>query len=357
MKQGIAAAVMLVLAAGGVGAATEESVFGKTRSVTAAEAPATDAGAGKTDKANKADTDKAAPANAAARKTENESKKLQGRDEARLLYERFNGGDMLYASKLRDAANRGNPWAAMQYGYLAHKGRLPGKKGPDYTLAQRAYLKAVKTRDNGLTGNYLAAYNLGVLHFNGGGSIKKDPAAALRWFQTAIVSYREMRKSKTAVFWPASAYAAQILTNGYGIKPDKAAARPYWLDAVKGNEPVALHGFAQSVFHDNPFTAMTYFRRAADRQHVASMLIMARWYAHADKFHQAEPVQAASWLLRATHYDKRHGPTTDAVMSSLDAKSRKKARDTAAQWLRSRGLKQAPFDYASPLNDDPAPIR
>ncbi len=59
----------------------------------------------------------AKPAQGATRKT----RRLNPRDEARQMFERFNSGDMLYASRLKDAANNGNPWAALQYGYLAHK--------------------------------------------------------------------------------------------------------------------------------------------------------------------------------------------------------------------------------------------
>ncbi len=324
----------------------EQKVFGVQRSATAAP------------KQQTSETDGADKKKAASKPAENKERaKLKPREEAKLLYDRFNAGDMLYAAKLKDAANGGNQWASMQYGYLAHKGRLPGLKGPDYALAQRAYMKAVKTRDNALTGNYIAAYNLGVLYFNGGGSIKKDPAASLRWFQTAIQSYRELRKSKSAVFWPASAYAAQILTNGYGAKPDKAAARPYWLEAVKGNEPVTLYGYAKTIYSENPFAAIGYYRRAADRWHVPSMVALARWYAYADKFHQADPAQAASWLLRAAHYEPRHAQTAAAVMAGLNADGQKKAREAAAQWMRTRGVRQPPFDYISPLNDDPAPIR
>ena len=325
----------------------EQKVFGSQRSATSAPV----ASAKQADAAN----DKKAAAE--RKQAEKERAKLKPREEAKLLYDRYVGGDALYASKLKEAANNGNQWASLYYGVLAHKGRLPGANGPDYVLAQRAYMKAVKNSDNSLTGNYLAAYNLGVLYFNGGGAIKKDPAAALRWFQTSVVSYRELRKNKSAVFWPASAYIAQIMTNGYGTKPDLAGARPYWLQAVKSNEPVALHGFANTIFKENPFTAISYYRRAADRWHVPSMVVLARWYAHADKYHQADPVQATSWMLRAAHYDSRHSQTSATMMASLNAEGQKKAREAAAQWMRLRGIRVAQFDYTSPLNDDPTTIR
>lgn len=287
----------------------------------------------------------------------NNGHKLDSRSEAKLLYNRFDSGDMLYAIKLKEAANAGNPWAAMQYGYLAHKGRLPGMNQPDYALAQRAYLKAVKGQDGSLTGNYLAAYNLGVLYFRGGGPIKKDTAAALRWFQTAIVSYRELRKNKNAIFWPASAYVAQILTNGYGIKPDKTAARPYWKDALKGNEPVVLHGFAEQIYAENPFVAINYYQRSANLMYVPSMIALTRWYANSDQYHQADATRAASWLLNAARYDAHYRAVAEGVMARLDANQQKKARTAASSWLRIRGLRPVPFNYESPLNDDPVMTR
>lgn len=276
--------------------------------------------------------------------------------QARMMYDRFVSGDMSYAGKLKDAANVGNRWAALKYGVLAQRGKLPGLKGPDYALAQRAYLKAVKNADGSLTGNYLAAYNLGVLYYNGVGG-KKDPASALRWFQTAITAYRELRKSKTAVLWPASAYAAQILTRGTGVKADKAAARTYWLEAVKGGEPSILYAFGLTVYSENPFTAVGYFRRAADRLYVPAMVALARWYANSDKLHDADPVQAASWLLRAAHYDKSQAQSAASVMARLNVESQKKAQQSAAQWLKSKGLKPQQFDFTQPLNEEPSVIR
>ena len=130
----------------------EQQVFGSQRSsqqATQAQSAQTNAGGAK-------------PAQGATRKT----RRLNPRDEARQMFERFNSGDMLYASRLKDAANNGNPWAALQYGYLAHKGQLPGLKGPDYALAYKAYMKAVKNPDGSLTGNHLAAYNIGIAHLS-----------------------------------------------------------------------------------------------------------------------------------------------------------------------------------------------
>ena len=279
------------------------------------------------------------------------------REEAKKMYDRFNSGDLLFANKLRDAANASNPWASLQYGYLAHKGRLPGQKGPDYVLAQRAYMKAVKNKDGSLTGNYLAAYNLGVLYFHGGGNIKKDPTSALRWFQTANLSYRELRKSKTAVFWPASLYTAQIQGGNFGVKAEPAAARENWKNAIKGNDPVAFYGYAQTIYRENPFAAMNYYKRAADRWHVPSMVALARWNGTGDRLHQADVVQAASWMLRAAHYDSRHNQTSAQVMARLSVEQQKKARESAAQWLRMRGVRPTPFDYKSPLNEDPTTNR
>ena len=322
----------------------EQQVFGSQRSsqqATQAQSAQTNAGGAK-------------PAQGATRKT----RRLNPRDEARQMFERFNSGDMLYASRLKDAANNGNPWAALQYGYLAHKGQLPSLKGPDYALAYKAYMKAVKNPDGSLTGNHLAAYNIGLMYFFGSGQLKQDGRTALRWFQTASQAYREAKKSKTAIFWPASLYSAQILQNGYaGVTADPTAARAHWEAAIRSKDPAALHGYAAAIYSNNPFAAVRVYQSAADRWHVPSMIALARWYANGDKLHQADPEQTATWLLIASFVDKRYTSNAESVLKHLNAESQKQVRTRASRWIQSKGLRLDKFDYASPLNDDPAARR
>ena len=302
-------------------------------------------------------SDVSAKKEASRQQIEQDRAKRKPREEAKRLYDRFNSGDMLYASRLKEAANSGNPWAALQYGYLAHKGRLPGNKGPDYNLAFKAYMKAVRNPDGSLTGNHLAAYNIGLLYFYGGGNQAKDGKTALRWFQTASQAYRELKRSDNAVFWPASLYTAQILQNGFGGVPaDRAQARRHWQDAARQKDPAAMHGFAASIYADNPFAAIRQYQNAADRWHVPSMLALASWYANGDQLHQADPAETALWLLVAATADKRYMSNAETVLRHLSPETQKKVRVRAARWVQTKGLPPAKFDYAGPLNDDPARI-
>ena len=164
----------------------EQQVFGSQRSsqqATQAQSAQTNAGGAK-------------PAQGATRKT----RRLNPRDEARQMFERFNSGDMLYASRLKDAANNGNPWAALQYGYLAHKGQLPGLKAPDYALAYKAYMKAVKNPDGSLTGNHLAAYNIGLMYFFGSGQLKQDGAPPCAGFRRPHKPTGKRKRAKQPFF-------------------------------------------------------------------------------------------------------------------------------------------------------------
>ena len=106
-------------------------------------------------------------------------RKPSEQEAARQLYERFTHGDSLYAAKLRDAANGGNRWASLYYGYLAETGKLSSRQ--DMQLALRSYQKAVKNPDGSLTGNHLAAYNLGLAYYYGKG-VAVDSRNALKWF-------------------------------------------------------------------------------------------------------------------------------------------------------------------------------
>lgn len=338
----IIALLMLPAVSGLVHANSEQKVFGSQRSATTPSRIS--AAADESDNKHSSET----------QEKRDIPKKLKPRDEAKRMYDRFNSGDMLYASLLKDSANNGNQWAALHYGYLAHKGRLPGQKEPDYNLAYKAYMKAVKNPDGSLTANHLAAYNIGLLYFYGGGKQAKNGRTALRWFQTASQAYRELKRSETAVFWPASLYTAQILQNGHaGVPADREQARRHWQDAARHRDPAAMHGFAASIYADNPFAAIRQYQSAADRWHVPSMLALARWYANSDKLHQADPAETARWLLVAATADKRYTSYAERVLQHLNAETQQKVRMRAARWIQSKGLSPIKFDYTSPLNEDP----
>ena len=283
---------------------------------------------------------------------------LNPREEAKRMYDRFNAGDSMYVTLLRDAANKGNPWASLQYGYLAHQGRIPGSKGPDYALAHKAYMKAVKNPDGSLTANHLAAYNLGLLYYFGGGPIKPDGKTALKWFQTANQAFSEQKRSQQqAVFWPAAIYAANILERGHaGVAPDPKRARVYWQRAAAQRDPAALYGYGHSIFRENPYAAVNYYQRAADRWHIGAMVALAHYYAKGDKLRKADLVQATRWMQIAASVDGRYKGYAQRMMAALPENQQKQVAQSASSWLRRRGIRPEPFPYAAPLNDDPPRI-
>lgn len=281
-------------------------------------------------------------------------RKPTGQEQARQMYERFTHGDSLYASKLRDAANGGNIWASLYYGYLAETGGLSGRT--DYALAQRSYQKAVKNPDGGLTGNHLAAYNLGLMYRYGKG-VKADSRTALKWFLTAIQAYRE-NKNRNAVFWPAE-YHVAVLKEAAGKNDPKqsAEARTHYANAARMREPEAVYRYGLSVSAENPAAAVPYYNRAADRWHSGAMVALARYYGKGDNLHKADRIEASRWLQIAAVADKRYASYAKRAMSSLTPDEQKRVTASVSSWMKRRGIRPAPFDYSVPLNTDPAPIR
>ena len=293
-----------------------------------------------------------------AKTAKRKDRALSPREDAQRMYARFNAGDSMYVTLLRDAANKGNPWASLQYGYLAHLGRIPGSKGADYALAHKAYMKAVKNPDGSLTANHLAAYNLGLLYYFGGGPIKPDGKTALKWFQTANQAFSEQKRSQQqAVFWPAAIYAANILERGHaGVAPDPKRARVYWQRAAAQRDPAALYGYGHSIFRENPYAAVNYYQRAADRWHIGAMVALAHYYAKGDKLRKADLVQATRWMQIAASVDGRYKGYAQRMMAALPENQQKQVAQSASSWLRRRGIRPEPFPYAAPLNDDPPRI-
>ncbi len=135
------------------------------------------------------------------------------------------------------------------------------------------------------------------------------------------------------------------------------AARAHWEAAIRSKDPAALHGYAAAMSSNNPFAAVRVYQSAADRWHVPSMIALARWYANGDKLHQADPEQAATWLLIASFVDKRYTSNAESVLKHLNAESQKQCVPVHHAGYSQRGLRLDKFDYASPLNDDPAARR
>jgi hypothetical protein len=281
-------------------------------------------------------------------------RKPSEQEAARQLYERFTHGDNLYAAKLRDAANGGNRWASLYYGYLAETGKLSGRQ--DMQLALRSYQKAVKNPDGSLTGNHLAAYNLGLAYYYGKG-VAPDSRSALKWLLTAIQAYRES-KGRNAVFWPAEYHAGLIKEAAAKTAPTQLVeARSHYANAARMRDPNALYRYGLLIAAENQPAALPYYNRAADRWHSGAMVALARYYSKGDSLHKANRLEAVRWLQIAAATDKRYASYAKRAMNSLKPDEQNRVGSSVTMWLQRRGIRPAPFDYAAPLFEDPATIR
>lgn len=266
------------------------------------------------------------------------------------LAKRAENGDTTAALELKNAANGGNRWAAVQYGYLAHTGRLPGLSGrADTATAAKAYRIALK--DGG--GNYLAAYNLGLMYYYGIG-MKANGAEALRLFKTAAENYRS--KVASRVFWPAEVYTAQILERGYGVAKNEASAAEYWERAAKANAPEGLYGYGMFILNgrgglQNPYRAYPLLLQAANRWHTGAMVALAQYQGKGDRLRDADPVDAAKWWMLAATADKRYTRQAQKAVAALPAAKQQQVHSQVRSWLTTHTTVPKSFDWKKPVND------
>ena len=266
------------------------------------------------------------------------------------LAKRAENGDTAAVLELKNAANGGNRWAAVQYGYLAHTGRLPGLAGrTDTVTAAKAYRIALKDG----SGNYLAAYNLGLMYYYGSG-MKANGAEALRLFKTAAENYRS--KVSSRVFWPAEVYAAQILERGYGVAKNEAAAAEYWERAAKANVPEGLYGYGMFILNgrgglQNPYRAYPLLLQAANRWHTGAMVALAQYQGRGDRLRDADPADAAKWWMLAATADKRYTRQAEKAVAALPAAKQQQVRSQVRSWLTTHTTVPKSFDWKKPVND------
>ena len=122
------------------------------------------------------------------------------------------------------------------------------------------------------------------------------------------------------------------------------------------DENVALYGYGHSIFRENPYAAVNYYQRAADRWHIGAMVALAHYYAKGDKLRKADLVQATRWMQIAASVDGRYKGYAQRMMAALPENQQKQVAQSASSWLRRRGIRPEPFPYAAPLNDDPPRI-
>lgn len=280
-------------------------------------------------------------------------------DYALSLYRQVQSGNVAAVAEIKTAANSGNRWAALQYGYLAHTGKLPGSGGrPDMATAAKAYNLSAKHMDSGrlvdINGNYMAAYNMGLVYYYGQG-VTANGAEALRWFRAAESAYRALGQHR--VFWPATVYIAQILEHGYGVAKNEKEALEYWERAAKANEAEGLYGYGMAILSgkgnvQNPYRAYPILLNAANRWHVGAMVALAKYQGSGDKLREANPVDAAKWWMVAAVADKRYSRQAEQAMAGLPVGKQQQVRSQVRSWLNTHVTVPKTFDWKQPINTE-----
>ena len=269
-------------------------------------------------------------------------------------------GNINAANLIKEAANGGDKDAALQYGYLAHIGKLPAV-GTNYPIAMKAYKKAARQKDAqgnevGYLGNHLAAYNIGVMYLQGQG-VPQSNNEAYRWFKIANEAYQEKRSNH--VFFPAAVQMARALQSGVGVARDDKAAVKMWRAAADERCPDAMTGYAKMVMVgrgtiQNPTVAYSYLNSAANKWNLEAIELLANHTARGNMLNMEPNLsESAKWyIILAGVNKKKFAGKARVALSKLDEKEQKRVRQRAYAWLSNHSTMPEPFDYTVPLNDE-----
>ncbi len=262
-------------------------------------------------------------------------------------------GSVTALETLKSESNAGNKLAALQFGFLHHTGKLAS--GKDVPLAMKAYRIAVGNvgGSDQITGNALAAYNMGLIHLwgehNGG---TPEPQEALRWFLAAA-------GDESKAMLPAVMHVAALYEMGLGaVKADLKEAMRWYRLAATMREPIAQFRLGKALVEGigldkNPFEGMLQIKYATDKWHRAAMYYLATIYANGTEYQEAVPYEAAKWLYIASTGDDRYKQAADKMIESLPGNEHARVIKAARLWI-SGHLKLPPkIEYNLPLNVEP----
>ncbi|AOZ11188.1 tetratricopeptide repeat protein [Cupriavidus malaysiensis] len=267
-------------------------------------------------------------------------------------------------TKLRELANNGNRSAALQYGYLYHVGRAPkhGERagGKDIQIAMRAYeLAAGKTTDDEkLTGNAIAAYNLGLIYLWGQNTGAPSAKDAVRWF-TAAAGDRDVGGKS---FLPAAMQLANIYEKGFQDVPKNPQLSTHWYRiAASLREPVAQFKLGRALIEGigldkNNFEGMNSLRNAADKWNRPAMYYLAGLYANGSDYQEQNLFEAAKWLVIAATGDPRYKKAADSMLANLTQKEQQRVAQSAKIWVSGHQRVPERIEYNAPLNVEPRAI-
>lgn len=269
------------------------------------------------------------------------------------LYRSAASGSADALEELRAKANDGDRWAALQFGYLHHTGHAP-KAGKNIKVAMKAYRIAARLPGDAtaITGNPLAAYNMGLIYLYGDDGTKTDAAEAARWLQAAAGD-----ESHVLV------HAAMNLANLYEFGYDNVQRNPveslrWYRAAAAKNEPYALYKWGRCLIEGtgtapNAFDGKLKLTAAAELWSLPAMEYLAMQAMAGKGLQDKSPTDAAKWLLIASEGDPRYGALANARLAKLPKDQQEKTRQAARAWVRGHSKVPQQNDYKVPLNLDP----
>jgi uncharacterized protein len=273
-----------------------------------------------------------------------------GQKRAYDLYRAAAAGSEPALEDLRGRANDGDRWAAMQFGFLHHTGKAP-KAGKDIKIAMKAYRKSarVSSDSNSITGNALAAYNMGIIFLYGEEGVEVDAQEGARWLFAAA-------GEDTKSFLPATMNLANLYEHGHGnVVQDLAEAGRWYRIASSHKEPYALYKLGVMLangigMQPNPFEANMKLEAAAKLGSTDAMYVLSELSKVDRGLTEKNLVVSAKWLLIASESDPRYKKLAAQAVNSLPRDKQAAAKNAALQWLKYYARPVPKPEYRVPLN-------
>lgn len=271
------------------------------------------------------------------------------------LYRAAAAGSTSALAELRTRGNNGDRWSAFQFGFLHHVGKAPGV-GKSIPIAMKAYRIACRTAaDNtAITGNVLAAYDMGLIYLYGDDGVSPDPMSAVKWLTASV-------GNEDHVFVPAAMNLANVFERGYlNVPRDLPEAARWYRAAAAGQEPYALYKLGLCLLRGigmpaNSTQANLKLNAAAELWSREAMYTLAMLEnSGTSTLLSHNPVAAAKWLLIAGEGNPLYERMAQAALNKLTPIQQQTARQTATLWLQSHARVPERVDYRAPINTEPS---
>lgn len=257
------------------------------------------------------------------------------------LFMRVAGQDLSAMNELIDKADKGDPWAALQTGYIFHTGT--GGLKVNHEQAAYFYQKAERLP--------VANYNLALLYANG--SIKPqeggNPGSA-----EAIKRLQEAAEKADRHFVLPFVALAQIYEKGVGVPVNKELAASWYEKGASLEDPLSQFKLGMAYLKGdgrplNPFLADKWLNNAADRWSTDAQLQMGLLLSN-EQYQGYKPVIAAKWFLVAAHTRPEFTESALNYLGRLNEREQVAARRLAESWMKGHQRMPETPRYNKPIN-------